>query len=76
MLKEERCLVKICNRAAGKLKEERTVGKPVGGRRRGAVEPEEQDLWCKKRRAFGATTGRTLEPQEGSCYSQKRALSI
>ena len=50
--------------------------KPVGGRRRGALEPEEQDLWWKKRRAIGATTGGTLEPDEGNRYSQKRALSI
>jgi hypothetical protein len=69
MLKEERCLVKICNRAAGKLKEERTVGKPVGGRRRGRTGPlvqEEKGFWSNNRKNTGAKRRKLLQPEEGS----------
>jgi hypothetical protein len=50
-----------------KLEEETAMEKPVRGRRRGPLVQEEKGCW--------STTGGTLEPQEGSHYSQKRALS-
>jgi hypothetical protein len=67
MLKEETFCENL-TRPAGKLKEERTVEKPVGDRRRGPLVQEEKGCWSNNRRNIGATRRKPLQPEDGSWY--------